>query len=521
MADRDSDTSSTFAKTRSRAAHSAGEGEGYSPLDPCIIVIFGATGDLTSRMLMPALYGLRKSNSLPDSYAIVGCGRSNLSHEEFRLRVKESLEKNSKQDLDLWEEFVNGLFYQKVQQDYPESYLELGNLLNSLDVERKTKGNRLFYLAVPPSAYKSISIDLGKAGLANHKNEGQGWSRLVVEKPFGSDLKSSIELKEAMRSSFTEGQIFRIDHYLAKETVQNFLIFRFANSIFEPLWNRNYVDHVSIIAAEKLGIENRASYYENVGVLRDMFQNHLTQILALIAMEPPDRFEDEHVRDEKLKVFRSLRPFPLENLNDHLVLGQYTEGQIDGYNVPGYRDEKGVSPDSLTPTFGLLRVYIDNWRWQGTPFFLLSGKRLAKKITRIEIQFKRVPHSMFMGSLGAISSNKLILSIYPEEHISLTFQTKIPGADMALRSVTMDFDYSQNYHGPILDAYEKSIVDAIRGNHMLFWRQDGVEASWAFLDPIISDCESCYNRTEQLKFYKAGSNGPKEAQEMFEGPLKI
>jgi glucose-6-phosphate 1-dehydrogenase len=324
-----------------------------------------------------------------------------------------------------------------------------------------------------------------------------------------------------MRTGFSEKRIFRIDHYLAKETVQNLLVFRFANAIFEPLWNRNYIDHIRIIAAETLGVENRIGYYDGSGVLRDMFQNHLMQILALIAMEPPDRFEDECVRDEKLKVFRSLRPFPLENLHEHLVLGQYTSGTIGGKRVLGYREEEGASPESLTPTFAMMRVYIDNWRWQGAPFILVSGKRLSRKVTSIVIQFKRIPHSMFRGHLGKISPNRLILSIYPDETITLTFQTKTPGADLSLRSVTMDFDYHQNYHGPLLDAYEKSIVDAVRGNHMLFWRQDGVEASWKFLDPIISDCETCYDRVEQLKFYEAGSDGPQEALEMIGDYLRI
>jgi glucose-6-phosphate 1-dehydrogenase len=416
--------------------------------------------------------------------------------------------------MEQWPRFERSIFYKQVEPDSEQAFSELARFLKEIDTERRTRWNRLYYLATPPSAYKSIATSLSRAGLSSEGENGDGWARLVVEKPFGEDLQSSIDLKDAMAAGFSEDQIYRIDHYLAKETVQNLLVFRFANAIFEPLWNRNYIDHIRITAAEKLGVEKRSAYYESAGVLRDMFQNHLMQILALIAMEPPDRFEDERVRDEKIKVFRSLRPFPLENLNQELVLGQYIAGEIDGRKVPAYREEKGVAPDSLTPTFAMMRVFIDNWRWQGAPFFLTSGKRLSRKVTRIVIQFKDPPHSVFRGTLGRISPNRLILSIYPDESITLTFQTKTPGAEMTLRSVTMDFDYHRNYHGPKLDAYEKSIVDAIRGDHMLFWRQDGVEASWRFLDPIISDCETCCDRVKQLKFYEAGADGPQEAHDL-------
>ncbi|MFH1122422.1 MAG: glucose-6-phosphate dehydrogenase, partial [Pseudomonadota bacterium] len=339
--------------------------------------------------------------------------------------------------------------------------------------------------------------------------DGMGWSRIIVEKPFGRDLETAVTLDRSLHEYFQESQIFRIDHYLAKETVQNILMFRFANAIFEPIWNRRYIDYVSITAAESLGVEHRAGYYEEAGVLRDMFQNHMMQLLALTAMEPPSLFEADRVLDEKAKLYRSLRPFPVDAIEDYLVLGQYDRGTIEGREVPGYREEPGVSPDSLTPTYAKMKVFVDNWRWQGVRFFVSSGKRLAGKLTEIVIQFKEIPHSMFRETLGEeISSNRLILGIYPDEKITLTFQTKNPGAHVALRPVTMDFHYHQGYQGPLLDAYEKVLLDCMVGDHMLFWRQDGVELCWSFLTPILLGCESCGNREERLLPYEAGTWGP-------------
>ena len=482
-------------------------------LDPCTLVIFGASGDLTARKLMPALYNLYLSGAWPQPCRVVGVARTPWDREEFRRRVQAALASQKNYQAAGWQEFAQGLDYYAIEYDSPAAFQGLQSFLHDLDTRHGTGGNRLFYLAVPPSLYQSISMHLGQAGLGQEHTNGQGWSRIVVEKPFGHDLASAQELNAALHQSFQEHQVFRIDHYMAKETVQNILILRFANTIFEPLWNRNYIDRVGLIAAEKLGVEHRAGFYEQAGVLRDMFQNHMMQLLALITMEPPSRFEAERVRDEKVKGFRSLKPFTNANLADNLVLGQYEAGDIDGVPVPAYRAEPGVRPDSLTPTFAVMRVFIDNWRWRGVPFYLASGKRLPRKLTQLIIHFKEVPHSLFANiELGTIAPNRLILSIHPEEKITLTFQTKNPGATVCLRGVTMDFHYYHNYHGPMMDAYEKSLIDVMQGDHMLFWRQDGVELCWSFFSPLIEQCESCTTLAPRLHPYPAGSWGPAAAQ---------
>ena len=478
--------------------------------DPCTIVIVGASGDLTARKLLPALYDLYLKKAMPQPFVIVGCSRTELTDEAFRGKMKKALEERGARLEEAWDGFASRLFYHTVGYEDSRSFARLGEFLRALDKEHKTSGNRLFYLAIPPTLYKSSARMLGDSGLSRENSEGGGWSRIVVEKPFGHDLESAVELDRVLHEHFQEHQIFRIDHYLAKETVQNILMFRFANAIFEPIWNRSYIDYVSITAAEVLGVEHRSGYYDRAGVLRDMFQNHMMQLLSLTAMDPPSFFEADRVRDEKVRVYRSLKPFPVDNLSDFIILGQYNAGSIDGGRVPAYRDEPGVDPQSLTPTFAMMKVFLDNWRWQGVPFYLSSGKRLAKKLTEIRIQFKEVPHSMFRGTLGeSISANSLALGIYPEEKISLSFQTKNPGAVVCLRTVTMDFQYLQNYKGPVLDAYEKVLLDCMLGDHMLFWRQDGVELCWSFLTPILRECETCRDRAEMLQSYDAGSWGPR------------
>ncbi len=479
------------------------------PTDPCTIVIVGATGDLTARKLVPALFHLYLNGGLPQTFQIVGCGRTRMDDIEFRNKMENALKDSGIPDQDQWPAFSAALHYQPINYDDLTSYNNLADSLKDLDIRHDTLGNRIFYIALPPVLYKTVAQMIGRAGLSAEMTSGNGWSRIVVEKPFGINLETAMDLDRSLHEHFSEHQIFRIDHYLAKETVQNVLMFRFANSLFEPIWNRRYVDHVSILATETLGVEHRAGYYERSGVLRDMFQNHMMQLLALIAMEPPARFEADLVRGEKSKVFGALRPFPVADLQNYLVLGQYSAGVIDNKPAPAYREEPGVDPNSLTPTFAMMKVFLDNWRWQGVPFYMTSGKRLAQKLTEITIQFKTVPHSLFRHILGeTIVANRLIMGIYPDEKITLTFQTKNPGARVCLRTVTMDFSYQQNYSGPNLDAYEKVLIDCMLGDQMLFWRQDGVERSWSFLTPILDRCESCDDQPDMLEFYPAGSTGP-------------
>ncbi|MDX1707946.1 MAG: glucose-6-phosphate dehydrogenase [Desulfobacterales bacterium] len=479
------------------------------PSEPCTIIIMGATGDLTSRKLMPQLFNLYLNAGLPEPFLIVGTSHIDIAEAQFKDNTQAALKKAGVYDNSRWPDFARALHYRYADFADPESFAQLAQDLRDLDQKFNTRGNRIFYMALPPSVYKSAAHLVGKVGLADEHQNGNGWSRVVVEKPFGTDLKTAVDLDQSLSRDFTEHQIFRIDHYLAKETVQNVLMLRFANSLFEPIWNRRYVDYIAITAIEELGVEHRAGYYEQSGVLRDMFQNHMMQLLALTAMEPPSRFEADHVRDEKVKVFRALRPFQVERLNENLVLGQYAAGTVDGQAVRAYREEPGVAADSLTPTFAMMKVHLDNWRWQGVPFYLTSGKRLDQKLTEIAIQFKSVPHSMFRHTLGeTIAANRLTLGIYPEERITLTFQTKNPGATVCLRTVTMDFNYQQGAGGPVLDAYARALIDCMLGDQMLFWRQDGVELCWNFLTPILDRCEVCDDQADLLHFYEAGTKGP-------------
>jgi glucose-6-phosphate 1-dehydrogenase len=476
---------------------------------PCTIVIFGASGDLTSRKLIPALFSLFTQGKLPTPISVVGCSRTALGDTQFREKLYALLPENTPAR-EHWPDFAASIFYRQVSYDL-EGFRDFARYLDQLDRQRETHGNRIFELAVPPDLYPVIAELLGKAGLSEENRVTGSWVRIVVEKPFGRDLESAIKLNATLHAHFREEQIYRIDHYLAKETVQNTLIFRFANSIFEPLWNRHHIEYVGIVAAEELGIGNRAGYYEQSGVLRDMFQNHLMQLLVLTAMEPPARFEAQAVQDEKLKVIRSLRDFG-NGAGSQIILGQYRPGMVRGEQVPGYRDEEGVDPDSSTPTFALMELYVDNWRWQNVPFYLVSGKRLPAKKTRIVIQFKEVPHRLFREVIGdPIGANRLIIETYPDEAIRLTFQTKSPGTALCLRSMAMYFSYREHYQGATLDAYGRVLLDCMAGDHMLFWRQDGIEQSWAFLTPVLKYCEECHVREQQLYSYPAGTWGPEEA----------
>jgi len=486
-----------------------------SGLESCTIVIVGASGDLTARKIIPALYHLYVNGGLAEPFRMVGCSRTSISEAFFRDKMKAAVARTDEVDEATWAIFASRLHYFPIDYGDEDTFNSLAGFLKSLDRQAGTAGNRLFYLAIPPTLYQTTAQMIGRAGLAAEHAAGNGWSRIVVEKPFGRDLPTAVELDRSLHAYFQEHQIFRIDHYLAKETVQNVLMFRFANAVFEPLWNRRYIESIDITTAESLGVEHRAGYYEQTGVLRDMFQNHMMQLLALTAMEPPSLFEVDQVRDEKVKVFRSLRPFPVRYLNDYIVLGQYGPGTVEGVSVPGYREESGVDSGSLIPTYAMMKVFIDNWRWQGVPFFLTSGKRLMEKSTRLIIQFREVPHSMFRHVLGEhITANRIILGVYPEERMSLTFQTKAPGTRVCLRSVNMDFHYLQDYEGPVLEAYEKVLVDCMLGDQMLFWRQDGVELCWSFLTPILRECETCGERSEMLHIYEAGSRGPEAVKRL-------
>jgi len=450
---------------------------------PFCLVIFGAAGDLAKRKLLPSIYRLFLDGLLPENSFIYGADLVDMSSEAYRDTARESMKAVRPEVLDdaSWEKFSERLYYVSFDFSLSESYGEsIERKLPVLEEKHGTGGNRIFYLAIPPAVFENVIHNIGLSGLSG---EDKGYSHIVIEKPFGRDLASARRLNRVLHQYFEERQIFRIDHYVAKEMVQNMLIFRFANSIFEPLWNRRYIDHVQITASETLGVEHRAGYYEKSGVIRDMFQSHIFQLLAVTAMEPPVAFKADRVRDEKIKVFRSIRPFPIDSIESTVVIGQYGDGKISGDSVAGYRKEPGVSAVSITPTYAAMKVYIDNWRWNGVPFYLRSGKRLAARKTEISIHFKRVPHMMFSQVMEqTIEPNILIFKLQPEEGITLEFQTKQPGTRVCLNPVLMDFLYQKDVS---LDAYEWVLLDCILGDQMLFLRQEGVEETWAVLTPVI------------------------------------
>jgi glucose-6-phosphate 1-dehydrogenase len=414
------------------------------------------------------------------------------------------------------ERFGQGLFYLTGNFGEPAAYGQLRNRLDELDRERGTSGNRLFYLATPPSFFPVIVKHLGAAGMAKPTDPGRNWTRIVIEKPFGRDLASARDLNRAVTSAFSEDQVYRIDHYLGKETVQNLLVFRFANGVFEPIWNRRYIDNVQITVAEDLGVEGRGSYYEEAGLLRDMIQNHVLQLLSLVAMEPPATFRAEAVRDEKAKVLRSIRPIPVERVHEFAVRAQYEEGTVRGQRVPAYRSEPKVAPNSLTETLAALKLHIDNWRWADVPFYLRSGKRMAKRASEIAIQFRRVPHLLFERTgCNQIEPNLLTVHIQPDEGISLRFSTKIPGPTMQIRPVAMNFRYGESFGASPPTAYETLLHDCMLGDATLFNREDAVEISWEFVQPILDRWKQ--DGEKGLAFYEAGSWGPPEADAFIAG----
>jgi glucose-6-phosphate 1-dehydrogenase len=486
--------------------------------EPCGIVIFGASGDLTERKLIPALYYLYRHKLLPQGFSVVGCARSAFSDEEFRNRQHEAVRKYLKvpaEDEPYLTGFLQRVFYTRGDYGSAEAYEGLAKVLDHLDEQCDACGNRLFYMATPPSFFGDIVQNLGSSGLARPKHEGKSWTRVIIEKPFGHDLESARQLNRLVTSVFTEEQIYRIDHYLGKETVQNLLVFRFANGVFEPVWNRRYIDHVQIAVAEDLGLEGRGGYYEEAGLTRDMIQNHVLSLLSLIAMEPPSQFEATSVRDEKSKVMRAIRPLALDHLGDSAVRGQYVEGWSGDERLPAYRAEPKVSPQSVTETFAALKLYIDNWRWADVPFYIRSGKRLPKRISEITIEFRRAPHLLFRGTITEdMVPNLLRVRIQPDEGISMRFNAKIPDTTMQIKPVDMDFRYNEAFAASPPTAYETLLLDCMLGDPMLFTRIEFVDLAWELITPLLHRWRD--DGRKGLYFYEAGTWGPPEADALIE-----
>jgi glucose-6-phosphate 1-dehydrogenase len=481
------------------------------PHEPCAVVMFGASGDLAKRKLLPALYDLAVHACLAPRFRLLGFARTPMGDEQFRSAASQAIAKKDGPGADEGkrQNFLSQTGYFAGDYDDPGSYRRLAKRLDELDGEGRLSGNRLFYLATPPEVYPHIVEQLGTAGLAKPVRDGS-WTRVIIEKPFGRDGASARALNAKVLSVFDESQVYRIDHYLGKETVQNLLVFRFGNGIFEPLWNRNYIDHIQITAAESLGVERRAAFYESAGALRDMIQSHVLQLTSLVAMESPATFDATAVRNEKIKILQSIRPLQPEMVWKSVVRGQYGLGSVDGTAVPGYRQEPGVKPDSATETFVALKFLVDNWRWSGVPFYLRSGKRLARPGTEIAIRFKQAPHMVFQGN--NVEPNSLVLNIQPDEGISLSFGAKAPGAQMEIRPVTMDFRYRQAFGAGSREAYATLINDCIRGDATLFDRADSVEAAWGLVDPVLKAWEA--GASPPFPNYPAGSQGPHAADDL-------
>ena len=481
--------------------------------DPSVIVLFGATGDLAHRKVIPALYQLWRTNLLPHEFMLLAVGRRPYDDETFRAEILKALEDHSRVlplDTEAWATFAERIAYQHLDFDDPSGFEGLAARLDGIDTEHGTRGNRLFYLATQPSQFAEIVTQLGRVGLDHETHDG-GWRRIVIEKPFGHDLDSAKRLNREVGKVFREAQVYRIDHYLGKETVRNLLVFRFGNGIFEPLWNRRYVDHVQITVAESIGIETRGAFYEQTGASRDVLQNHLLQLVSLVAMEPPATFEANALRDEKVKVLRAIAVAP-PGVSASVVRGQYGPGWVAATQVPGYRQEHDVDPESETETFVAARFMIDDWRWSGVPFYVRTGKRLPKRATEIAIQYREVPHRLFKDEGVEPDANLLAIRIQPDEGIMLRFGAKVPGLGLDVRSVTMDFTYGSAFSVDSPDAYETLILDALQGDASLFTRADEVEEAWGIVDPIIDAWAT--SGSSDIPVYDAGTWGPAAADEL-------
>jgi glucose-6-phosphate 1-dehydrogenase len=488
-----------------------GHGAGRAA-DPCVMVIFGASGDLTKRKLIPALYNLAKDNLLSKEFALVGIARNELTSEQFRDEIGKEIGEfaTTTVDPDLWHWFSRRIYYHAGDFGDAAAYKGLGELLAQIDKEHGTRGNYFYYLATAPSFFGPIVTHLGEAGLVN---EEHGWRRVIIEKPFGHNYESAVTLNQEIRKVLDEKQIYRIDHYLGKETVQNILVFRFANGIFEPIWNRRYIDHVQITVAETVGVEQRGGYYEKAGTLRDMVPNHIFQLISLTAMEPPVSFDADVVRDEQAKILKALSPMTDEEVLTRTVRGQYGEGMEGENRVQGYRSEPYVAPDSRTETFVAMKLFIDNWHWADVPFYLRTGKRLPHRATKIVIQFKRAPFVLFRKTaVDKLEPNRLVLHLQPDEGISLSFGAKIPGPVVQIGEVDMNFNYTDYFNATPQTGYERLLYDCMLGDATLFQRSDMVETAWHVVAPILDVWEALPPR--RFPNYAAGTWGPHEADEL-------
>ncbi len=482
--------------------------------EPCTVVLFGASGDLAKRKVIPAMYDLAIHSALGPRYVIAGFARTPMSEDAFRKTLGDAAKSISEVgpiDPQQWDAFASNLYYSPGDYANSEAYTQLAKRLSELESSKNIGGNRLFYLSTPPEVYPDIVEQLGRAGLAR-PSAPNSWVHIIIEKPFGRDLASAKALNQIVLRVFDERQVYRIDHYLGKDTVQNLLVLRFGNGIFEPLWNRNYVDHVQITASETLGVERRGGFYETAGALRDMIQSHVLQLTSLVAVEPPASFDATSVRNEKLKVLQSIRPFDLEMVAQSVVRGQYAPGRLGEKPVPGYREEPNVNQASKTETFVAGKLLIDNWRWAGVPFYLRTGKRLAKRSTEIMIQFRRAPHIVFREK--EIEPNRLILNIQPDEGISVSFGAKRPGTEMSIGNVTMNFCYREAFGEGTRSAYATLLNDCVRGDATLFDRGDSVEAAWSLVDPILDVWSAA--KSAAVPQYPAGSWGPRESDVLLE-----